>query len=64
MIEGELEFDVNGEVRTLGPNMAVVIPPNVPHGARSYGESAVAVDVFHPPRRALIEAMEAARSQQ
>ena len=59
VVEGELEFELDGEVRTLGPNMAVVIPPYVPHGARTHDTTCVAVDVFHPPRKALVEAMEA-----
>ena len=61
VVEGELEFELDGEVRTIGPNMAVVIPPNVPHGAHTYDKSCVVVDAFHPPRKALLEAMEARR---
>jgi quercetin dioxygenase-like cupin family protein len=59
VVEGELEFELNGELRTLGPNMAVVIPPNVPHGARTYDSRCIVVDAFHPPRKALLEAMQA-----
>jgi len=36
---------------------AVVIPPNVPHGARTHGRGCVQVDVFHPPRRGVLAAM-------
>ena len=36
---------------------AVVIPPNVPHGARTLDSSCVEIDVFHPPRRGVLEAM-------
>lgn len=57
VLEGELEFEVAGETRTLRRGQAVVIPPNVPHTARTYEGSCLEVDVFHPPRHGLLEAM-------
>ena len=57
VIEGELEFQVGDETRTMRPGDAVVIPPNVPHGARTYDNNCLEIDVFHPPRRGLLEAM-------
>lgn len=57
VLEGELEFEVAGETRTLIRGQAVVIPPNVPHAARTYEGSCLEVDVFHPPRKALLETM-------
>jgi len=60
VIDGEFEFEIAGEKRTLRRGMAAVIPPNVPHAARTYEKSCLEVDVFHPPRRALLEAMEQA----
>lgn len=57
VLEGELEFEVAGETRTLLRGQAVVIPPNVPHAARTYEGSCLEVDVFHPPRKALLEQM-------
>lgn len=57
VLEGELEFEVGGEKRIVRHGEAVVIPPNVPHGARTYDTSCLEVDVFHPPRRGLLEAM-------
>jgi quercetin dioxygenase-like cupin family protein len=57
VLEGELEFEVAGETRVLTPGQAVVIPPNVPHGARTHDGPCLEVDVFHPPRRALLETM-------
>jgi quercetin dioxygenase-like cupin family protein len=59
VVEGELEFELNGEARVMRPYMAVVIPSHARHGARTYEQSCVAVDVFHPPRQALLEAMKA-----
>ena len=57
VMDGELEFEVAGETRTLRRGEAVVIPPNVPHGARTLDSSCVEIDVFHPPRRGVLEAM-------
>lgn len=55
VIEGELEFDLAGDVRTMRPGMAVVVPPWVRHGARTHDTSCLEIDIFHPPRRALLE---------
>jgi quercetin dioxygenase-like cupin family protein len=57
VVDGELEFEAGGERRTLRRGKAVVIPPNVPHAARTRDGSCFAVDIFHPPRRGLLEAM-------
>lgn len=57
VIDGEFEFEVAGEKRMLRRGDSVVIPPNVPHGARTFDSSCLEVDAFHPPRRGLLEAM-------
>jgi quercetin dioxygenase-like cupin family protein len=57
VIEGEFEFEVAGEKRVMRRGDSVVIPPNVPHGARTHDATCLEVDVFHPPRRGLLEAM-------
>jgi quercetin dioxygenase-like cupin family protein len=57
VLEGELEFEVAGETRVLRRGQAVVIPPNVPHAARTHEGSCLEVDAFHPPRKGLLEAM-------
>ena len=57
VIEGEFEFEVAGEKKIMRRGDAVVIPPNVPHGARTMDGSCLEIDVFHPPRRGLLEAM-------
>jgi quercetin dioxygenase-like cupin family protein len=57
VIEGELEFEVGDETRTLRPGMAVVIPANTPHSARTYDTACLALDVFGPPRQGLLDAM-------
>lgn len=57
VLDGEFEFEVAGEKRILRRGDAVVIPPNVPHGARTHDSSCVEIDVFHPPRRGVLDAM-------
>jgi quercetin dioxygenase-like cupin family protein len=54
VVEGELEFDLDGEVRLLTPGMVAVVPANVPHGARTRDLPCHEYDVFNPPRRALL----------
>jgi len=54
VVEGELEFDIDGEVRLLTPGMVAVIPANVPHGARTGDIACHEYDVFNPPRQALL----------
>jgi unsaturated pyranuronate lyase len=57
VIDGEFEFEVAGEKKIMRRGDAVVIPPNVPHGARTSDTSCLEIDVFVPPRRGLLEAM-------
>ena len=57
VIDGEFEFQVGDEKRVLRRGESVVIPPNVPHGARTYDSTCLEVDTFHPPRKGLLEAM-------
>lgn len=57
VLEGELEFEVGDERRVLRRGEALVIPPNVPHGARTHESTCLEVDVFYPPRKGVLEAM-------
>ena len=57
VIEGEFEFEVGGEKQIVRRGQAVVIPSNVPHGARTYDSTCLEIDVFYPPRKGLLEAM-------
>ena len=59
VLEGELEFDLAGDLRTMRPGMAVVVPPGIPHGARTRDIPCSEIDIFHPPRRALLELTQA-----
>lgn len=54
VLEGELEFELDGDVRTMRPGDVAVVPPWVPHGARTKDTSCREVDVFTPPRRSLL----------
>ena len=55
ILEGELEFSLDGEIRLMGPGDVAVIPAWVPHGARTLDLPCVEVDVFSPPRANLVE---------
>jgi len=60
VIEGAFEFELDGDVRMMRPGTAVVVPPGVPHGAKTLDEGCSEIDVFVPPRKVLLEAMRAA----
>lgn len=49
IIEGKMEFNLNGEVQVISPGDIVVIPPNVPHSGKALTECRI-LDVFHPAR--------------
>jgi quercetin dioxygenase-like cupin family protein len=55
VLEGEFEFDIAGEVRTMRTGDVAVVPSWVRHGARTLDTSCREVDVFNPPRRSLLD---------
>lgn len=55
VIDGEFEFDLDGDVRTMRRGTVAHIPPGVPHAARTRETSCFEIDIFSPPRRALLE---------
>jgi quercetin dioxygenase-like cupin family protein len=55
VIDGEFEFEIDGDVRTMHVGDVAVVPSWVPHGARTHDTSCREVDIFNPPRRSLIE---------
>ena len=59
VVEGEMEFELDGDVRVMRPGSIAVIPPGVPHGARTGEASCLEIDVFVPPRKALLDLMNA-----
>lgn len=55
VLEGEFEFELDGEVRTMGAGDVAVVPSWVPHGARTGDTPCREVDVFNPPRTSLLD---------
>ena len=55
VLEGELVFDLDGDVRTLRKGDVAVIPSWVPHGAWTTDSHCLEVDVFSPPRQSLLK---------
>lgn len=55
VLEGEFEFEIDGDVRTMRPGDVAVIPPWVPHAARTGEVPCSEVDVFNPPRETLLD---------
>ena len=53
VVDGELEFDLDGDVRTMRSDVAVV-PAWVPHGAWTTDGHCDEIDVFSPPRQSLL----------
>lgn len=58
ILEGALEFDIEGKKIVVGAGEVLCIPPNVPHEALAL-EDTVDLDVFNPPRRDWIERTDA-----
>lgn len=61
VLDGELEFWVDDDVRTMRRGDVAVIPPWVPHGARTHDEPCLEIDIFHPPRRQLLDLLTTGR---
>jgi quercetin dioxygenase-like cupin family protein len=55
VLEGELVFDLDGDVRTLRKGDVAVIPAWVPHGAWTTDSHCLEIDVFCPPRQSLLK---------
>jgi unsaturated pyranuronate lyase len=60
VLQGEFEFELDGKSRTMRPGDVAVIPPWVPHGARTLDSACMELDVFVPPRKTLVEHARAA----
>ena len=55
VLEGEFEFEIDGDVRMMRKGDVALIPSWVPHGARTKDSRCVEVDVFNPPRKTLLD---------
>jgi mannose-6-phosphate isomerase-like protein (cupin superfamily) len=49
VLEGELEFTVDGEEIAAGPGTFVLVPPGVPHGFRNRGDGVARFVNVHAP---------------
>lgn len=54
VLEGELEMELGDSKRLMRPGDIALIPSWVPHGVRALAGPAYQVDVFSPPRQALL----------
>ena len=54
VLDGEFDFWIGDQTRTLRKGDMVVIPAWVPHGARTNDSSCLEIDIFCPPRRQLL----------
>ena len=59
VLEGELTFDLDGDVRTMRRGDVAVVPSWVPHAAWTTDGHCLEIDVFCPPRQSLLELAEA-----
>ncbi|MBI2777315.1 MAG: cupin domain-containing protein [Chloroflexi bacterium] len=50
VIEGQVDFRIGDETRTMGPGGTWRIESEVPHQVKAGPDGAVVVDVFSPPR--------------
>ena len=58
ILDGEMVFDLDGDVRTMRKGDVAVIPAWVPHGAWTTDSGCEEVDVFCPPRQSLLNLAE------
>ena len=52
ILEGEMEFTIEGETRVMKKGNMYLIPSNVSHGGTAGVEGCIALDAFSPPREA------------
>lgn len=50
IVEGSMELAVDGVTRLMKKGDVAVVPPNTPHGGRTFEDSTIAVDAWHPKR--------------
>jgi quercetin dioxygenase-like cupin family protein len=60
VLSGEVTYRVGNDERLLTAGDIVVIPPFTPHGAWTGASACTEVDIFSPPRQALIDLMDEA----
>jgi len=50
VVEGRFRLTINGESKIVEKGDVYLVPSNAKHSAQSLNESAVALDIFSPPR--------------
>lgn len=55
VLEGLMEIEVSGEKRRVGPGELVIIPANAPHEVWIPETTTTVIDIFAPPRQALLD---------
>lgn len=50
VVRGAMQFNLDGETRTLRAGDGVCVPPNVPHGAVVLDEPTFVLDAWYPQR--------------
>ena len=58
--EGEMEFTVGDETRTVRPGDVIHMPPNVPHSGRTLESGCRLIDIFAPARTGIRDVIAAA----
>lgn len=61
VLDGEFIFWIGGDRRLVQRGDMVMIPPWVPHGGRTSDSRCLEIDVFCPPRRQLLDALNPAK---
>ncbi|MCD7855685.1 MAG: cupin domain-containing protein [Clostridiales bacterium] len=50
-LEGEFEFTVGGETKTIKKGDSLIMPSGILHGCRVLSDSGVVLDIFTPERK-------------
>jgi quercetin dioxygenase-like cupin family protein len=63
VLDGELTFDLDGDVRVMRQGDVAVVPAWVPHAAWTTDGRCFEVDIFCPPRQSLLALAEAQQAE-
>lgn len=50
-LEGEFEFTVGDETKTIKPGDSLFMPSDIPHGCRLLSDKGILIDIFTPERK-------------
>jgi len=57
VVEGKFELYLGDRIQLMRPGMAAMIPAHVPHSVRCLNAPGYQIDVFSPPRQAMLDAL-------